>query len=194
MGRRVVVLVKDYAKSTGDVGYCKTSNSIYKMKYEFPKNFYWGAATSAYQVEGNNFNDWSRWEEKNDKIEKSGKACDHYNRFREDFDIAQKLNHNAHRFSIEWSRIEIEEGKFEMETLRHYGEVIKALRERNIEPFVTLWHWTLPRWLADKGGAENEKFPEYFTRYTEHVVRWLEETKINVTFWITINEPEVWAS
>ncbi|MEK7089959.1 MAG: glycoside hydrolase family 1 protein [Patescibacteria group bacterium] len=161
------------------------------MKYEFPKNFYWGAATSAHQVEGNNFNDWSRWE-KEKCIEESGMACDHYNHFREDFDIAQELGHNAHRFSIEWSRIETEEGKFEVESLRHYEHVVKALRERNIEPFVTLWHWTLPRWLADKGGIENNKFPEYFARYVEHVAKWFDDTDAGVTFWMIFNEPGYW--
>ena len=162
------------------------------MKYEFPKNFYWGAATAAHQVEGNNLNDWSQWEQEKEGRPISGRACDHYNRFREDFDIARELGHNAHRFSIEWSRIETEEGKFEIESLRHYGQVIKALRERSIEPFVTLWHWTLPRWLADIGGVENEKFTEYFRRYTEHVVSWFEKTNTRVGFWITINEPEIW--
>ena len=87
-------------------------------KFEFPKDFYWGAATSAHQVEGNNHNDWTEWEKNRVKgIEDpsnyiSGQACDHYNRFREDFDIAKNLGHNAHRFSIEWSRIEPGEGKF----------------------------------------------------------------------------------
>lgn len=162
------------------------------MKYQFPKNFYWGAATSAHQVEGNNFNDWSRWEQEKEGRSISGRACDHYNRFREDFDIAQSFGHNAHRFSIEWSRIEIEEGKFEMESLRHYEQVIKALRERNIEPFVTLWHWTLPRWLADRGGVENEKFPEYFARYVGRVAKWFEDTDADVTFWMILNEPGFW--
>ena len=105
-------------------------------RYTFPKGFLWGAATAAHQVEGGNHNDWTEWEIKNAKIKSqnaklrnwpdyilekypnplqpenyiSGRACDHYNRFREDFDIAKQLGHNAHRFSIEWSRIEPEEG------------------------------------------------------------------------------------
>ncbi|PIZ56565.1 MAG: hypothetical protein COY22_00630, partial [Candidatus Tagabacteria bacterium CG_4_10_14_0_2_um_filter_40_13] len=136
------------------------------MKLEFPKNFYWGSATSSHQVEGNNHNDWSEWEKKNAKrlaesaknkawpdyiLDKypnplqeenyiSGRACDHYNRFREDFDIAKQLGHNAYRFSIEWSRIEPEEGKFDEKEIEHYRQVISALKERGMEPFVTLWH------------------------------------------------------
>ncbi len=126
------------------------------MIFNFPKNFYWGSATSAHQVEGGNINDWSEWEKANaewlakeatlrqaqginpwpDYILNnypnplqpqnyiSGRACDHYNHFREDFDIAELLGHNAHRFSIEWSRIEPEEGKFDEKEIGHYREVI----------------------------------------------------------------------
>ncbi|MDP3934704.1 MAG: family 1 glycosylhydrolase [Candidatus Giovannonibacteria bacterium] len=140
------------------------------MKYEFPKNFFWGAAASAYQVEGGNHNDWTEWE-KATGHEESGRACDHYNRFREDFDIAKSLGHNAHRFSIEWSRIEPEEGKWDEKEIRHYQEVIDALRERGIEPFVTLWHWTLPIWVAKQGGWENKKTIDDFARYVDKIVR-----------------------
>ncbi|MEK9195514.1 MAG: family 1 glycosylhydrolase, partial [Patescibacteria group bacterium] len=179
----------------------------------FPKNFLWGAATSSHQVEGNNHNDWSEWEEENAiRLAKeaeqkfghlpswshireqatnpenyiSGIACDHYNCFREDFDIAKKLGHNAHRFSIEWSRIEPEEGKFDEKEIEHYAQVIRALRERGIEPFVTLWHWTLPFWMRDKGGVKSKEFSKYFERYVRYVVGKL---KNDVTFWMTLNEP-----
>ncbi len=187
------------------------------MKLNFPDGFLWGAATSAHQVEGNNYNDWSEWELENAKIKSqnaksenwpdlilknypnplqkenyiSGRACDHYNRFREDFDIAKNLGHNAHRFSVEWSRIEPEEGKWDEKEIQHYGEVISALRERGIEPFVTLWHYTIPSWLAKKGGILNKKSPEYFSKYTKKVAEALGE---NVKFWITINEPQVFTS
>jgi len=186
-------------------------------KFAFPKGFLWGAATSAHQVEGGNHNDWTEWEIKNAKIKSqnaksqnwpdfilknypsplheenyiSGVSCDHYNRFREDFDIAKQLGHNAHRFSIEWSRVEPEEGKFDEKEIERYCEVIKAIRERGMEPFVTLWHWTLPLWLRDKGGLLNKKFPEYFVRYAEKAVEAFGE---NVQFWITINEPQIVAS
>lgn len=184
-----------------------------RLMSTFPKNFLWGAATSAHQVEGGNHNDWSEWESQNAErlaanAEKnfghlaswpavreqatrpenyiSGAACDHYHRFREDFDIAKQLGHNAHRFSIEWSRIEPEEGKFDEREIEHYREVIAALRERGMEPFVTLWHWTLPIWLRDKGGVESKEFPRYFVRYSEKVVSALKD---HVTFWMTLNEP-----
>ncbi|MCX6765800.1 MAG: glycoside hydrolase family 1 protein [Candidatus Moranbacteria bacterium] len=178
---------------------------------QFPKDFFWGAATSAHQVEGNNVNNWSQWERENagrlakeakDKWQDwqkekfpemfnpenyiSGRACDHYNRYEEDFDLAQSSGHNAHRFSIEWSRIEPEEGKFNEKEIEHYRKVILALRKRNIEPFATLWHWTNPLWLEEKGGCESKKFPFFFSRYAQYVVKNLGES---VKFWITLNEP-----
>ncbi len=156
-------------------------------KFQFPKGFLWGAATSAYQVEGGIKNDWSEAGEKFD----AGKACDHYNRFEEDFNIVKSLGHNAHRFSIEWSRIEPEEGKWDEKEIEHYRNVIKALRNRGIEPFVTLWHWPIPLWLRNKGGAKLKKIPLYFSRYAEKIVS---EFKNNVIFWITLNEPEIYAT
>lgn len=182
-------------------------------KLQFPKGFLWGAATSAHQVEGNTTNDWSEWEKENaERLAKeahkkfghikywerlrpeaedpknyiSGIACDHYNRFKEDFDLAKSLHHNAHRFSIEWSRIEPVEGQFDEQALNHYRDVLLALHERGLTPFVTLWHWTMPLWLRDKGGVSSKEFPVYFERYTHFVVSRLNDL---VTFWIPLNEP-----
>lgn len=168
-------------------------------KIEFPKNFLWGTATSGHQVEGNNFNDWSEWEKSEKRIKDlknpeeyiSGRACDHYNLFEQDFDLAKQLNQNAHRFSIEWSRIEPEQGNFNQEEIEHYRRVILSLKQKNIEPFVTLWHWPIPIWLRDKGGWENKEIIEYFVRYAEKVVA---SFKNDVKFWITINEPMVYSS
>ena len=148
--------------------------------------FFWGAATSSHQVEGGNNNDWSEWERAHN-LEMSGVACDHYNRYKEDFDIVKSLGHNAHRLSIEWSRIEPEEGKFNDAEIQHYRDVISALRERGIEPFVTLWHWTIPLWFRVQGGWLNKKSPEHFARYVEKIV----SAFSNVKFWITLNEPNV---
>ncbi len=165
--------------------------------YEFPKNFKWGSATSAHQVEGNNHNDWSEWESSSERISQlkkegkdpanfiSGKACDSYNRYAEDFDIAKNLNQNIHRFSIEWSRIEPEEGRFDDKEMQHYIDVVKSLRDRGIEPMITLWHFTNPVWFANKGGFLSRKSPQYFTRYVKYVVSNL---KNQVGLWITFNE------
>ncbi len=165
---------------------------------KFPDNFWWGSATSAHQIEGDNHNDWSEWENSPKRIEElrsrnldpryfiSGNACDSYNRFEEDFDIVKKLHQNIHRFSIEWSRIEPEEGRFDDKAMQHYIDVVKALKGRGIEPMITLWHFTNPIWFAQKGGFLNRKSPEYFSRYVKYVVGNLKD---QVKFWITFNEP-----
>lgn len=180
-------------------------------KLKFPDGFLWGAATSSHQVEGGTKNNWSEWEKENaerlaseaknkwqpwqqeqfpEMFEKenyiSGKACDHYNRYEEDFDIAKNLGHNAHRFSIEWSRIEPEEGKFDEKEIEHYRKVLIALRERGIEPVVTLWHWTHPLWVEEFGGPTNPRFAECFARYSKVMA---EKFGDLVKFWMTINEP-----
>lgn len=155
----------------------------------FPKNFFWGTATSAHQIEGNNFgNDWWEAEQRGLLPYTSGKACDSYNRYEEDFDLAKAMANNAHRLSIEWSRIEPEEGKFSEDALEHYRKVVHALRVRGLEPFVTLHHFTNPLWFRKLGGWANKKAPEYFERYAEYVARLLGK---EVPYWITINEPMV---
>ncbi|MDP2648247.1 MAG: glycoside hydrolase family 1 protein [Candidatus Yanofskybacteria bacterium] len=177
---------------------------------------YFGSATSSHQVEGGNANNWSVWEEKNaDRLAReaernfgklhswpeiklqaqnprnyiSGVSSDHYNRFEQDFDIAKSLGHNAHRFSIEWSRIELEEGQFNQEAIEHYKKVSRTLHERGMEPFVTLWHWTVPLWFEKKGGWESPQAADAFSRYVEKVISSLPDVK----FWITLNEPEIFA-
>jgi len=155
----------------------------------FPKDFLWGAATSAHQVEGQNKNnDWWQWEQKNKSVGASGKACNHYELFNQDFDLIPQLNHNAHRFSIEWSRIEPEEGRFNEAELEHYRNVIDALLKRKIEPIVTLHHFTIPIWLSNKGGWLNKNIVKYFERYVEKIVN---SFSGKVRYWITINEPMV---
>lgn len=157
--------------------------------YKFPHNFFWGAATSAHQVEGNNTNsDWWEWEKKAGK-EPSGLACRSYELYRQDFDLARELCHNAHRLSIEWSRIEPQEGEFSQKELGHYKDVILALKERSIEPIVTLHHFTNPIWFAKLGGWQNKKAAEYFSRFVQKAVDFL---CADVRFWVTINEPMVY--
>ena len=157
---------------------------------EFPKDFFWGAATAAHQVEGNNVNnDWWEWEKRVGLKETSGLACRHYELYQQDFDLARDLGHNAHRLSIEWSRIEPEEGKFSKKELEHYREVILSLKERGIEPIVTLHHFTNPLWFANLGGWQNKLADKYFLRYVERIVEALAD---QVCFWVTINEPMVY--
>lgn len=158
---------------------------------KFPHDFFWGAATSAYQVEGNNIHsDWWQWEKTAGK-ECSGDACRHYELYERDFDIARDLHHKAHRFSVEWSRIEPEEGHFSEEAIRHYRDMLRALKARAIEPIVTLHHFTNPAWFLKLGGWENDRSVAFFLRYCEFVVHALAE---HVRFWITINEPTIYVS
>ena len=180
---------------------------------QFPKDFLWGAGASSHQVEGNTNNNWTAWERDNserlsreakirwDKWQQekfpemldvrnyiSGATCDHYNRFIEDFNLAKAGGHTAHRFSIEWSRVEPEEGRFDEREIEHYRKVLTALRERGIESFVTLWHWTEPIWFEQNGGWESKKSADYFCRYVEKMANSLGDL---VNFWIVINEPNV---
>lgn len=154
----------------------------------FPKDFLWGAATASYQVEGGIENcDWAQ-AAREGRVPACGRACDHYHRYEKDFDLAQALGHTAHRFSLEWARIEPAEGKFDEGEIEHYRQVIRALKARGMTPFVTLWHFTLPQWFADKGGFECAEAPEIFARYARYVVEQLGEEVVHIS---TMNEPMV---
>ncbi len=157
----------------------------------FPDGFLWGAATSAHQVEGDNINsDWWDWELKHQPPEKrSGKACDQYHKYEEDFDLAKKLFQNAHRLSIEWARIEPKEGEFNQEEIEHYKKVLQSLKHRGFTVMLTLWHFSLPKWVMDKGGWENGATTGYFAKFVERI---LPEVKDYVDLWVTINEPGVY--
>ena len=157
---------------------------------KFPDDFLWGASTSPHQVEGDNVNnDWWKWEQSGG-TEPSGKACDHYNRYKEDFGIAKELGHNAHRLGLEWSRLEKSDGKWDEQEWLHYTEVIDELLRLEIEPFVTLHHFTLPNWVAENGGWANEETIHKFSRFADEAVKRLGS---RVRYWITINEPIVLA-
>src|SRR5512135_2642493 len=132
-------------------------------EFTFPKDFLWGAGTSSHQVEGNNTNnDWWQWEQHLPLKMRSGQACDEWNRFEEDFKLAQTLGFTAYRFSLEWSRIEPSPGEFDTLALDHYRGMILSLRSKGIEPIVTLNHFTIPLWLVDQGGWLSDKSPELF--------------------------------
>jgi len=160
--------------------------------YQFPKDFLWGVAISSYQTEGNNFySDWYAWE-KLGKIKDgslSGLACDFYHQFKKDIDLAKSLNLNAFRLSVEWSRIEKREGEFDENEIKHYQEILSYLKEKNFKVFLTLWHFTLPFWLAKIGGFENKKSIFYFSRFVEKIVKKFSNF---VDFWLTLNEPLIY--
>ncbi len=162
-----------------------------KTVMKFPNGFYWGAATASYQVEGGIENcDWAK-AAREGKVPHCGVACDHYNRFEADFDIAKSLGHNAHRFSIEWARIEPEEGNWNQAAVEHYRAVIQALKAREMKAYVTLWHFTLPLWFSETGGFERADAPEVFARYATYIAQQLGDELSGIS---TMNEPEVFAS
>lgn len=158
---------------------------------KFPNGFLWGTSTSAHQVEGNNKNsDWWDFEQKKQPPHlHSGMACDQYNLYEKDFDLIKQLNHNAHRLSIEWSRIEPKDGEFDTSAIEHYKKVLKALKNRNLTVMLTLWHFTLPKWVADLGGWENGKTVKLFERFVKRIAPEIAEY---VDMWVTLNEPGVY--
>lgn len=154
----------------------------------FPENFIWGSATSAHQIEGDdihsiNWRDQTMYPER--FMHHSGKACNSYALFREDVELLKTLGHQAYRFSIPWSRIEPEEGKFCQEAVDHYRELLRLLKEGGIKSFVTLSHGSDPAWFWDKGGFADRNALHYFERYVDFIVPQLME---NVDYWMTINE------
>lgn len=160
----------------------------------FPDSFLWGSAASAHQTEGGNHNSWSEWEKIPGKIKDGSNAdiaCDHYNRYKEDFDLARELGHQVHRFSIEWSRIEPKQGKWSNVEIKHYESVIKALLERDIKPMMTLHHFTNPIWFRDIDAWLNPESPEMFGRYARKAAEVFSKYDL---VWNTINEPMVVAT
>ncbi|MBA3757624.1 glycoside hydrolase family 1 protein [Candidatus Saccharibacteria bacterium] len=187
----------------------------------FPKNFLWGGSTSSHQVEGGNYNQWTVWEQKNaehlaknaesllnwrwnspvwPEIKKqamspdnyiSGRGVEHYSKYKQDFDLLKSLNLNTLRFSIEWSRIEPEEGKWNQSEVEHYRRYIAELKKRDIEPVLNVWHWTVPVWFDQKGGFKYRKNLKYFNRFVHLIAK---EFAKDLKYVITLNEPNVYAS
>ena len=162
--------------------------------FRFPAGFQWGAATSAHQVEGDNrLNDWWRFEQLAGKIahgDVSGAACRHYERFDQDFALAAGDGHNAHRLSLEWSRLEPEPGRIDGREVVHYHQVLASLARHGLMPLVTLHHFTNPLWIADQGGWENRATIDRFCEFVRFCAR---EFGGEVDWWCTINEPDVFA-
>lgn len=184
--------------------------------YSFPKDFLWGTSTAGHQVEGGNFDQWTVWELDNaaemartaadrlrwlpswpeikDQAEDpdnyvSGKAVDHFRRYKEDFRILKKLNLNAFRFGIEWSRVEPEQGVWDKKAFDHYHNYIAELKRQGIEPVLNLWHWTNPVWFEEKGGFSKRKNVVMFERFVDKIAQ---EFGQEVRYVLTINEPNVY--
>ncbi len=161
------------------------------MGADFPEDFFFGSSTSAHQVEGGNTNnDWWDWEHRPGvpAAASSGDAIDHYHRYEADFDLLAALGHNAHRLSLEWSRIEPAPGEWSQAALDHYKRVLTALAGRGMTGFVTLMHFTLPRWLAERGGWLAPDAVERFATYAGKVATELGDL---IPYVGTINEPQI---
>lgn len=154
----------------------------------FPEGFMVGAATAAHQVEGNNIHSdyWAMEHMKHTSFnEPSMDAVDHYNRYEEDIHLMAEAGLNTYRFSIEWARIEPEEGKFDQSEIEHYRDVLKCCRDNGIEPVVTMMHFTSPVWVIRNGGWENQSTVDAFARYCKYVVSQLGDM---MKYVVTINE------
>lgn len=160
----------------------------------FPDDFVWGVATSSHQVEGGNLNNqWAAWEDRGRIKSKdyAGFACDWWRNAEVDFDLAKSLGVNALRLSVEWSRIEPTEGQWDKSALARYRQMLKALHERGIRPFVTLHHFTNPQWFEAKRGFANAESVGLFQRFTQRVLGALGDLCQD---WATFNEPNVYVA
>ncbi|HZJ48925.1 MAG TPA: glycoside hydrolase family 1 protein [Acidimicrobiia bacterium] len=161
------------------------------MSTIFPRGFFWGTATAAHQVEGGNWNnDWWAWEHDPSSpcVEPSGDAVDHYHRYREDLGLLADLGFNTYRFSLEWSRLEPEDGEFSLAALNHYRRVAEACREFGLIPVVTFHHFTTPRWVAPRGGWGAPETADRFARFAGWAAAGLSGL---LSMACTINEPNI---
>lgn len=169
------------------------------MKREFPEGFWWGSATSSTQLEGaaseggKGKNIWDHWYEVEPGRFFDGVGPEHtsgfYHRYREDIALMKEIGHNTYRFSISWSRlIPGGEGPVNEEAATFYGNVIDELLKQGIEPFVTLYHFDMPKEMQDQGGFENRRVAEAFARYAKVC---FERYGDRVKKWFTFNEPIV---
>jgi len=159
----------------------------------FSKDFIWGTASAAYQIEGA-YNEDGKGMGTWDSLSKGhvlhgdngNVACDHYHRYKEDIAIMKKMGVKAYRFSVSWPRIFPEEGKINPKGIEFYRNVVEECKANGIEPMCTIFHWNLPMWIHEKGGWDCPEISNYFEEYTKAVVQALSD---KVQYWMTINEP-----
>lgn len=148
------------------------------------KNFLWGVATSAFQLEGSPYADWTSWDS---ILNSKPDVTNHYKLYKEDLNLLKDLGVNAYRFSLEWSRIQPRESMWDDEAIAHYQEIVDILISNNIEPMVTLHHFTHPLWFIKKYPWHEDASIEKFLNYVERIVSIMKGVK----YWITFNEPYV---
>lgn len=185
------------------------------MKNSFPKDFLWGASTASHQIEGFTVNDWTEWEkriakrnsreglrpavqslqeqasEPDNYLSESEYSPESFKYWKRDIEVIKGLGLKAYRLSVEWSRVEPEEGNFSKEGISYYKELLRELKQNDIKVVLTCWHWTIPLWLEREGGLLSKNIYKYFKRYVEYLFDNLSEY---VDYWLTINEPESFIS
>lgn len=158
----------------------------------FSNDFLWGAASAAYQIEGAYKQDdkglgiWDALSEGHVKHGDNGNiACDHYHRYKEDIEIMKKMGLKAYRFSVSWPRVMPAQGVVNEKGIQFYKDLVKEIKDADMVPMCTLFHWNLPMWIYEKGGWLCEAVSEYFEEYTQIVVDALSDM---VDMWMTVNE------
>jgi len=159
-------------------------NCLGSVPVSTKSKFLWGVATSAFQLEGSPYADWAAWDE---RLRSNPNVTNHYFLYKKDLNLLKELGVNAYRFSLEWSRIQPEEDRWDMEAIRHYQDIVDILRREDIEPMVTLHHFTHPRWFLEKYPWHNDRSVQKYLAYVEKVV----STLRGVRYWITFNEPYI---
>lgn len=183
---------------------CKLTSD--QQLFKFPEGFLWGAATSHFQVEGHpleigtRLSDWAQWTAQDGKIADrttADQACEFYSRYTSDIELCKKLNLNAFRLSLNWAALipnaptsPIDTVKLDPEGVNYYRQILTSLKESNITTFVTLFHFCLPYWLAEKGGWTEETTVQQFALFAELAADAFSDL---VDYWITINEPLAYA-
>ena len=166
---------------------------MYMTNKIFPENFIFGTAVASYQVEGGIYNnDWTIWENKKNTVcaEPCGEACKHYEKVDDDIELLENLGIRGFRFSIEWSRVEPQQGKFNEEAVHHYISKAQKLIDKKIEPIITFHHFTTPDWISKDGSWLNPNIDKYFGSYVEYMMKKLPK---KIKFYNTINEPGIFA-
>jgi beta-glucosidase len=172
-------------------------SSINTTNIWFPKQFLWGCSDSAFQTEGVETahgkaieNSWTEYEKRKNKLVRVGKSCERWTRFKEDFKLLKSLDMTAYRFSVDWSKIEPQEGVFDEAAMQHYKEVVDELLSLKIKPIITLFHHVCPLWFMQKDGFEKEENIIYFVEFARYVFNNLHH---NIEMWIIFNEPVAYA-
>ncbi len=170
-------------------------SKIETSEVNFPKDFQWGTATAAHQIEGNNENtNWGAWEKLPAQIKDGSnaiEAVDGWKRAKDDVKLMKELGVNSYRFSLAWNKIEPAKGKIEDAALRHYDDLINELKANGIEPMITLHHFTHPDWFERLGAFEKEENINHFVEFSKLV---FDRYKDRVKYWVTLNEPNVFVT